>query len=79
LNRDRQPARQPAALSLDRSRLSSAADRPYAHAPAPATAPTAAQLGHQLGQTLRALDQPSGVAGLELKLRYKDREHGRER
>jgi hypothetical protein len=83
LNRSRQQARQPAARSSHPSRLPSAADRLNAPAPAPTAAPTpaptAAQLGHQLGQALRALDQPSGMAGLEFKLRYKDREHARER
>jgi conjugative relaxase-like TrwC/TraI family protein len=82
LSRDRQQARRPAALSSNRSRLASAADPLNARASAPATAaslvPTAAQLGHQLSQALRALDQPSGMAGLKLKLRDKDREHARE-
>jgi len=83
LNSDRQQARRPGELCSDRSRLLSAADRLNTRARLPTSAPTpeatAAQLGHQLGQALRGLDQPSGMAGLDLRLRYKDREHVWER
>ena len=88
LSRDRQQARQPAALFSDRSRLASGAGRLNAPAfvrpastPATTTASqqTAAQLGHLLGQALRGLDQPSGMAGLKLKLRDRDREYTQER
>ena len=54
------------------------------HSPAPAAVPaatvqqTAAQLGSQLGQVLRSLDQPSGMAGIKVRLRQSDRERERE-
>jgi hypothetical protein len=35
----------------------------------------AAQLGSRLGQALRALDQPAGMSGVRVKLRYGEREH----
>jgi conjugative relaxase-like TrwC/TraI family protein len=34
----------------------------------------AAQLGFRLGQALRALDQPAGMSGVRIKLRYRERE-----
>jgi len=34
----------------------------------------AAQLGSRLGQALRALDQPAGMSGVRIKLRYRERE-----
>jgi len=34
----------------------------------------AAQLGSRLGQAIRALDQPAGMSGVRIKLRYKERE-----
>src|SRR5258708_37785304 len=34
----------------------------------------AAQLGFRLGQALRALDQPAGISGVRIKLRYRERE-----
>ena len=74
MNHDRQQAR---ALRAILGSISPFARSCAGTAPTPA--PTAAQLGHQLGQVLRALEQPSGMAGLELKLRYKDREYVRER
>jgi conjugative relaxase-like TrwC/TraI family protein len=56
-------------------------------APPPASAPTtvaaaatnadhhrAAQLGSLLGQAIRALDQPAGMSGVRIKLRYRERE-----
>ncbi len=55
--------------------------------PSPASAPTAvaasathddhhraAQLGSLLGQAIRALDQPAGMSGVRIKLRYRERE-----
>jgi hypothetical protein len=60
-------------------------DRTVPHLPfesAPATVATlqqtAAQLGRQLGNVLRYLDQPSGMPGLKVKLSQQDREHERE-
>ena len=45
---------------------------------APATTNTeqhrAAQLGSRLGQAIRALDQPAGMSGVRIKLRYRERE-----
>ena len=85
LDRDRQHGRGPAAP--DRSRLAWAADRRDANAfvrpasssaPAPASQQAAAQLGQQLGRALSVLEQPSGMAGLRLKLRDKDRDYARE-
>src|SRR6266702_958083 len=34
----------------------------------------AAQLGSRLGQAIRALDQPAGMSGVRIKLRYRERE-----
>ena len=34
----------------------------------------AAQLGSRLGQAIRALDQPSGMSGVKIKVRYRERE-----
>jgi hypothetical protein len=83
LDRDRQHGRGPAAP--DRSRLAWAADRRDASAfvrpasvPAPASQQAATQLGQQLGRALSVLEQPSGMAGLRLKLRDKDRDYARE-
>jgi hypothetical protein len=85
LGRDRQHGRGPAAPSSDRSRPAWAADRRDAKAfvrpasvPAPASQQAAAQLGQQLGRALSVLEQPSGMAGLRLKLRDNDRDHARE-
>jgi hypothetical protein len=35
---------------------------------------TAAQLGSRLGQALRTLDQPAGMSGVKIKLRYREYE-----
>ncbi|WP_316193021.1 MobF family relaxase [Bradyrhizobium sp. SZCCHNRI1029] len=35
---------------------------------------SAAQLGSRLGQVLRALDQPAGMSGVRIKLRYREHE-----
>jgi hypothetical protein len=34
----------------------------------------AAQLGSRLGQAIRALDQPAGMSGVKIKVRYRERE-----
>jgi hypothetical protein len=34
----------------------------------------AAQLGSRLGQAIRALDQPAGMSGVKIKVRYQERE-----
>jgi conjugative relaxase-like TrwC/TraI family protein len=39
---------------------------------------SAAQVGQQLGNALRSLDQPSAMQGVRIKLRSKDHEHERE-
>lgn len=83
LNRDRQHGR-PIVSAHERAGLAAASGRLNTSARSvPATAPvataqqTAAQLGSQLGQVLRSLDQPSGMAGIKVRLRQSD--HGRER
>jgi hypothetical protein len=87
LERDRPHERGPAAPSSDRSRRAGRADGRDAHAfvrpastsaPAAASQQAAAQLGQRLGRALAALEQPSGMAGLRLKLRDKDRDYARE-
>jgi hypothetical protein len=35
---------------------------------------SAAQLGSRLGQVLRTLDQPAGMSGVRIKLRYREHE-----
>jgi hypothetical protein len=35
---------------------------------------SAAQLGSRLGQVLRKLDQPAGMSGVKIKLRYREHE-----
>lgn len=84
LSRDRQRA-WPIAAASERSQLSPAAGPSNVSArsaPIPATAATvqqtAAQLGSQLGQVLRSLDQPSGMPGVKIRLRQSDRERERE-
>jgi hypothetical protein len=34
----------------------------------------AAQLGSRLGQAIRTLDQPAGMSGVRIKVRYRERE-----
>ena len=83
LNRDQQHDR-PIGSAHERAGLAAASSRfnPSARS-LPATAPvataqqTAAQLGSQLGQVLRSLNQPSGMAGIKVRLRQSD--HDRER
>lgn len=83
LSRDHQRA-WPISAASERSQLTRAAGRFNASAssvPPPATAATvqqtAAQLGSEFGQALRSLDQPSGMAGIKIKLRQSDRERER--
>jgi hypothetical protein len=84
LNRDHQRF---AAVGSERSRLAPSDSRlnaPTAARPtsAPATVATlqqaAAQIGQQLGNALRSLDQPSGMPGIRVKLRQRDSEQERE-
>ncbi len=84
LNRDHQRT-WPIAAASERSQLTPAAGRFNASTssvPPPATAATvqqtAAQLGSQLGQVLRSLDQPSGMPGVKIRLRQSDRDRERE-
>jgi hypothetical protein len=59
------------------------ASSPLRTAPAPSAAAAAAtiteqqraaQLGSRLGQAIRALDQPAGMSGVRIKVRYRERE-----
>jgi TrwC relaxase len=84
LNRDRYHTR-PTTAATERSHLVTTAGRfdASAHsAPMPARVATvqhtAAQLGSQLGHALRSLDQPSGMAGIKVRLHQSDRERERE-
>ena len=84
LGRERQHAR-PITSATERShvapmagRLNGSAQSAPAAAPAATVQQTAAQLGSQLGQVLRSLDQPSGMAGIKVRLRQSDRERERE-
>lgn len=84
LGRERQHAR-PITSASERShvapmagRLNGSAQSPPAAVPAATVQQTAAQLGSQLGQVLRSLDQPSGMAGIKVRLRQSDRERERE-
>ena len=86
LSRNRQHMR-PVAAASEGSYVAQMAARLNASAqsaPPPTAAPaatvqqTAAQLGSQLGQVLRSLDQPSGMAGIKVRLRQSDRERERE-
>jgi len=86
LGRDPQQWRGLTSPSSGRSDPAWAHDRPNAHTfgrpastsvPATASEQTAAQVGKQLGEALRALEQPSSMAGLRLKLRDSDREHAK--
>jgi conjugative relaxase-like TrwC/TraI family protein len=55
---------------------SRSASAPSAVAPAITSAEQhrAAQLGSRLGQAIRALDQPAGMSGVRIKVRYRERE-----
>jgi hypothetical protein len=71
-------ARSISSPSISRSNMASAT--PSASEPAAVT-PTAthdqdrpARLGSQLGQAIRALDQPAGISGVRIKLRNEERE-----
>lgn len=84
LSRERQDARPVTSASL-RSHVApitgglNASARSAPTSPPAATVPqTAAQLGSQLGHALRSLDQPSGMAGVKVRLRQSDRERERE-
>lgn len=84
LSRERQHAR-PITSASERSqaaptagRLDGSAQSAPTAAPAATVQQTAAQLGSQLGQVLRSLDQPSGMAGIKVRLRQSDRERERE-
>ncbi|ABD86223.1 MobF family relaxase [Rhodopseudomonas palustris] len=54
---------------------SAAAPTAVAAAAASTDQQRAAQLGSRLGQAIRALDQPAAMAGVRIKLRYREREH----
>jgi conjugative relaxase-like TrwC/TraI family protein len=64
------------------AQMSGQIDAPARSAPSTAevaTVPqTSAQLGSQLGQALRSLDQPSGMPGTKVRLRQSDREQERD-
>jgi hypothetical protein len=84
LSRERQDAR-PITSTSQRSHVAptagglNASARSAPTSPPAATVPqTAAQLGSQLGHALRSLDQPSGMAGVKVRLRQSDRERERE-
>jgi conjugative relaxase-like TrwC/TraI family protein len=83
LNRDHQHRREPRAASSVRSRFAPTPGQPSIQSgSAPSRAAsidqTAAQLGHQLGQVLRSLDQPSGMPGVRIRLCDPDRAYERE-
>jgi hypothetical protein len=84
LSRDHQRS---AAAASERSRVTPAGVKVRSPSPRTASAQvtttaalqqTAAQIGQQLGNALRSLDQPSAMQGVRIKLRSKDREHERE-
>jgi conjugative relaxase-like TrwC/TraI family protein len=68
-------ARSQATISTGPDQIPSLAPRASASATATAGArQSAAQLGSRLGRLLRSLDQPAGMSGVRIKLRYREYE-----
>jgi hypothetical protein len=65
-------------VSAERSHADSPVTQPSAPTVSAAVMPaehqSAAQLGSRLGQVLRTLDQPAGLAAVKIKLRYREYE-----